>query len=196
MSVQTKCWFACITAYARAHTYLCGYISIYPYLFWIYSVENKLAVSSMIPLPLISYSSVRVLSCFRMNGALIPWRIIVPRRTSSVTRERSLCNWLWFELLRFLIYPSVMHEGPRAVAVSETGEKHSIHLEEDNMQTNLNPFTVGSQCSQVFSIPKNTASSMKISGFVNDCSRLITTKRSKVFIITATQILIHHNVIT
>ncbi|XP_011196681.1 uncharacterized protein LOC105221407 [Zeugodacus cucurbitae] len=100
-------------------------------------------------------------------------------RTELFQNERSPYTMANHSSKTNFIGDTVMHEGPRAVAVTETGEKHSIHLEEDNMQTNLNPFTVSSQCSQVFSLPKNTASSTKMSGFGNDCSRLITTKRSK-----------------
>ncbi|CAD7013739.1 uncharacterized protein LOC101452468 isoform X2 [Ceratitis capitata] len=100
-------------------------------------------------------------------------------RTELFQNERSPYTMAIHSSKMNFIGDTVMHEGPRAVAVSETGEKHSIHLEEDSLQTSLNPFTGSSQCSQVHSMPINVASSTKISGCGNECSRLITTKRSK-----------------
>ncbi|XP_036332481.1 uncharacterized protein LOC118743824 [Rhagoletis pomonella] len=101
-------------------------------------------------------------------------------RTELFPNERSPYTMANHSSKTNFIGDSVMPEGPRAVAVSETGEKHSIHLEEDNMTSNLNPFAVSLQGSQVFTMPMNTASSAKLSGCGNDSNRLITTKRSKV----------------
>ncbi|XP_053964419.1 uncharacterized protein LOC128867326 isoform X2 [Anastrepha ludens] len=100
-------------------------------------------------------------------------------RTELFQNERTTYTMASHSSKTNFIGDSVMPEGPRAVAVSETGEKHSINLEEDNMPLNLNPFSVPSQCSQMFKVPINNTSSTKISGFASDCPRLITTKRSK-----------------
>ncbi|XP_054739006.1 uncharacterized protein LOC129245063 [Anastrepha obliqua] len=100
-------------------------------------------------------------------------------RTELFQNERTPYTMASHSSKTNFIGDSVMPEGPRAVAVSETGEKHSINLEEDNMPLNLNPFSVPSQCSQMFKVPINNTSSTKISGFASDCPRLITTKRSK-----------------
>ncbi|XP_067634185.1 uncharacterized protein [Eurosta solidaginis] len=100
-------------------------------------------------------------------------------RTDLYQNERSPYTMANQSSKTNFIGDSVMPEGPRAVCVSQTGEKHSIHLEDDTAPVNSNPFSVTSHCSQVFTTPINTVSSTKILNSGNESSRLITTKRSK-----------------